>query len=111
MSDLEEKTKSAFDDEINFLLNLRTQVRVLDKDQTVIEKNIHIGEFASKVNESAKDGFMKVLYNEQVMIALIEQEYIRDKLTEKVSDGKYTRFLQVLLCSNNRAKVQEACCR
>lgn len=72
MSDLDEKIKSAFDDEINFLLNLRTQARGLDKDQILIEESISIESFAIKVDDSAKDGF-EVLYNEQVMIALIEQ--------------------------------------
>jgi len=45
------------------------------------------------------------------MIALIEQEYIKAELTSKNDDSKYIKFLQTLLSSDKRVKLQEACCR
>ena len=64
------------------------------------------------MEEAANDSYDgKILYNELVMIALIEQEYIKAELSSKNDDSKYIKFLQTLLRSKKRVKLQEACCR
>ena len=52
-----------------------------------------------------KDGSLKVLYNELVLIALIEQDYIKSELASKNDYERYVRFLENLLKSNKRVKL------
>ena len=52
-----------------------------------------------------KDGSLKVLYNELVLIALIEQDYIKSELSSKNDYDRYIRFLENLLKSNKQVKL------
>lgn len=43
------------------------------------------------------------------MMAIVEQE--QNYLSSKLSSKQYTKFLEALLASTNRIRVQQACCR
>lgn len=52
------------------------------------------------------------MFNESVMVALIEEEYVRRELnTDDTRDKPYIKFLQALMQATSKTKVQAACCR
>ena len=98
--------KQEFDNEISALLDFRLPVGIQRKSEKL--RDCLSQSISTKKPEEI---FGKSNFNTNVMVALIESEYIRQELNRSGGkDGEYPKFLQVVLSSSQKIRVKEACC-